>query len=50
MTKAFTLKIKLKQVTIHDLQKIIGWFLSEDYWNPEQEIEIITEDWEDGEN
>lgn len=46
MKDAYNVKIELKTLTIHDLKQVIDAFLNEDFWTPEQGIEIETIEYE----
>lgn len=40
--ESYNVKIEINLVTIHDLHQIIREFLNEDYWSPENTIDIET--------
>ena len=40
--KDFNVKIRLKHITSHDLEKVLHYFHDQDYYGAEQEIEIET--------
>jgi len=45
---AYYVKISLKDLTSHDLEKVLHFYHDADYWNEKQTIEIETVELEEG--
>jgi hypothetical protein len=40
--KGYDVVIKLKELTSHDLEKVLHFYHDQDYWNAQSEIDIQT--------